>query len=1357
MQRTNPLHTIEGLQSVIDSLAAIVAVLDTDGTIIAVNRAWERFARENGNPPADRTGVGVNYLAICRSAAVDDPVAAQALAGIEGVLRGATPKFTLEHPCHSSSRMRWFLMHAGPWLADFGGVVISYTDITERKQAEESLYESCARYRDLVETVEDWIWEVDASGAYTYNSPRVRDILGYEPDELLGKTAFDLMPPEEARRVEVIFRSLAAERKPIVSLENTCVHRDGRRILVETSGKPFFDAGGVLLGYRGVDRDITVRKRSEEALVARTRQLEAVRAVTTEISRELDLPALLRLIIRRAAELVGAAAGTIYLWDERIERLIPQAWHGYGEWKAEAHLRLDEGVAGAVARQREGLIVNDYRTSPYAVPLILQRSEIIAVLAEPLLYQQRLLGVIGISNHGSGRPFTEEDREVLRLLAVQAAIAIENARLHRSALRRGAELEALLRATGSVMSGLDLQVILQRIVVEAAQMAGTPHVSVMLVDKAARVLRLAALAGDPVPVGFQVHLGADLSGVVAETGRLVFSPDSPNDPRNILAERDRRLGFATYLGLPIRIREEILGVLTFDTTVPRDYTMDELAYLTSFADHAAIAIENAHLYEAAQRELDDRTHAEAALIGRTRQLDAIRAVSVEITRELDLFTLLRLILRRAVELVGAAGGAIYFWDEATRTLMPQMWSGSRDAEWMQDARMKLGEGLVGQVAERRVGLIVNDYRNWPSARPSILERTEISAALAEPLLYRDRLVGVVSLDNGDTGRIFSEQDCETLSLFAAQAAIAIENARLLTAAVRRGEELEALLRATASVMSGLDLQGILDRIVAETAQITGCSHVKVLLVDRKAGVLRVGAIQGTAMSTEDQLPLGIGHSGVVAKTGQPLFSEDAPHDPRNAYADRDRELGIVTYLGLPIKIRGEILGVLSFNTTVPRQYGPEELAYLTSFADHAAIAIENARLFAELNQSYQTLQRAQEEMVRSEKLRALGQMAAGIAHDLNNMLAAVLGQVDLLRLRVVNPEIQEALGILETAASDGAHVVRRLQDFARQRASSPLTPLDLRRAVSEALEITRPRWKDEQERRGVVIQVQNLLEDCPPILGHAPEIREVLTNLILNAVDAMPRGGTLTLTARQVLGPESTGAGERGGRGTESRGAEEQGNRGEDASRQFVELSMTDTGIGMSEAVRQRIFEPFFTTKGGHGTGLGLSVVYGIMERHGGRIEVTSGPGRGTTVALQFRGALQTGDKAPAGPRPLTAALRILVIDDDAAVRETVVGLLRAAGHQVIEADGGAVGLQRFDESLVDLVVTDLGMPEVTGWDVARAVKARSPKLPVILITGWGDQPGGGAEPRDLVDRVLGKPFRVEELLQTIAEVTDVT
>jgi len=1357
--------------------------------------------------------------------------------------------------------------------------------LAERIRTEETL----ARYRFLADQAHDIVLCLRRDGRILEANRAAVTAYGYSPQELLSLTILDLRAPETQPLTQAQMAQADAEG---ILFETVHRRKDGSTFPVEVSSR-----GTALGGERvlvSIIRDISTRKQAQVALAAQLERLEAVRAVTVEITRELDLPALLDLIVRRAVDLAGADSGVLRLWDEDAQLLVPVSWTGFTEEPGPFQFRLGEGVAGEAARRRGGLIVNDFRHSPYATSRLLDLTSHVAVLAEPLVFGDRLVGVLSVSRKDEGTPFTEESRETLSLFAGQATIAIENARLHTAAIRRGRELEALLGATRSLMSGLDLQGTLHRIVTEASRMAGTPHVSVMLVDKTANTLQVAAQTGDPMPAGFTIPLGMDLSGIVAQTGEPLSSPDTPNDPRSLLAERDRGLGLLSYLGLPIKVRSEVLGVLTFDTTTPRRFTPQEITYLTSFADQAAIALENARLYAAAAH--------------RAAELAALQEVGQAITARLELPAVLEAVVAGVTRLLGNPFAQIILWDEDGQSLRYGAAIGP-EAERVRAQTFALGRGINGVVAATRQPMVLDDYQSSPYVVP---ECADVVATITVPILFEGRLLGVLHSHTTQAGRRFSLEELHQLRMLADQAAIAIENARLHGAAVRREEELRALLRATSSAMSGPDLQTILDRIVEEAAAITRCAHVKLMLVDQETQTLRPGALKGTTLPPDFQMPVGRGLSGRVAASGEPLFVSDPGADPENVLAQADRDVGVATYLGLPVKTGDRVLGVLTFNTTTPHTYSGDELAYLGSFASqaaiaiekaellreeqsrrqqleaieaisaemtreldlprlldiiarrarelvgatacavwlwneadstlsvqawsghgeggeairlrlgegvtgeaarrreglivndyrssrfahphflawaphrtvlaepllyrdrllgviamdhldgeqifrvrdrhvlrllaaHAVIAIENARLFAELSRSYRELQRAQDELIQSEKLRALGQLAAGVAHDLNNILAAVLGQAQLLRLRIPDRGVQEALATLENAATDGAHIVRRLQDFARRRARSELAPMDLAAAVQEALEITRPRWRDEPQRRGHVIAITTALEGLPAILGHPAEVREAVTNLILNAVDAMPRGGTLTFSGRRA--PRETGRdqGPAPAQGTPASGPAAAGD-------EWVELTIADTGTGMSEEVRGRIFEPFFTTKGVRGSGLGLSVVYGIMERHGGQIALETALGQGTRVTLRFQAAASP---VPT-PRTETAAastpLRVLLVDDDPAVRQTVGSLLRTIGHQTVEADGGAAGILRLGESAVDLVVTDLGMPEVTGWDVARAAKAHDPRLPVILLTGWGDQIVPDSSRRGLVDRILGKPFRLEELRRAIAE-----
>ena len=366
--------------------------------------------------------------------------------------------------------------------------------------------------------------------------------------------------------------------------------------------------------------------------------------------------------------------------------------------------------------------------------------------------------------------------------------------------------------------------------------------------------------------------------------------------------------------------------------------------------------------------------------------------------------------------------------------------------------------------------------------------------------------------------------------------------------------------------------------------------------------------------------------------------------------------------------------------------------------------------------------RLHDKLTETEKLRALGELSGGVAHDFNNLLGAVLGRVQLLRRRKFPRDVDFELSVIEKAALDGRETVRRIQEFSRTRRDKRFEPVDLAEVLRDALEITKTRWRNDAMSRNVAIDVGLESERVPPILGNASELREVFTNLILNAVDAMPHGGRIHLSCARV----------------------------EDR----VIARCEDTGIGMTEQIRQQLFDPFFTTKGTRGVGLGLSVVYGIVTRHEGRIDVVTAPGKGTSFTLDFP-MTESLPKPVGGDGASMPVLlrhgRILVIDDEPEIADVVKDVLASAGHEVDVALSGADGVRRASAGRYDLVFTDLGMPDMSGWEVAASIGREKPGLPVALVTGWGSSLDEEDARRKGVVAVVHKPFEIDELVRTAA------
>jgi CheY-like chemotaxis protein len=372
-------------------------------------------------------------------------------------------------------------------------------------------------------------------------------------------------------------------------------------------------------------------------------------------------------------------------------------------------------------------------------------------------------------------------------------------------------------------------------------------------------------------------------------------------------------------------------------------------------------------------------------------------------------------------------------------------------------------------------------------------------------------------------------------------------------------------------------------------------------------------------------------------------------------------------------------------------------------------------------------------------------MASGVAHDINNALSPVALYTDSLLEHEagLSDRGRGHLTTIQRAIGDVAQTVGRMREFCRPRESQlPLVPTDLNRIVREVIELTRVRWRDIPQERGIVIDLRTeLVQPVPSMVGTEGDIRDALTNLIFNAVDAMPEGGVLTVRTR--LGADS--------RSDPCAHVNEQ--------TAVVHLEVSDTGVGMEEETRRHCLEPFFTTKGERGTGLGLAMVYGMVQRHNAELEIDSAPGQGTTVRISFPVAVM----APDGTMRLSVLpqalgpLRILIVDDDPLIIESLRATLESDGHQVMAADGGQAGIEAIlaaqqSGERYSVVITDLGMPYVDGRRVAAALKTASPATPVILLTGWGQRLVDENEIPMNVDRVLNKPPKLRELRAALAE-----
>ena len=559
------------------------------------------------------------------------------------------------------------------------------------------------------------------------------------------------------------------------------------------------------------------------------------------------------------------------------------------------------------------------------------------------------------------------------------------------------------------------------------------------------------------------------------------------------------------------------------------------------------------------------------------------------------------------------------------------------------------------------------------------------------------------------------------------------------------ERLDLLQRITRAIAERQDLESIFQVVVrsveehmpADFAALCNYEHRERILTVSRVGTRSAALALDLAMTEQSRVE--IDENGLSRCIAGALVYEPDITASRYPFPQRLARGGLKSMVIVPLMVeqRSGVFGVLVVARRAADAFTSTECEFLRQLCDHVSLAANQAQLHTSLQKAYDDLQRSQNAVMQQERLRALGQMASGIAHDINNAISPITLYVDALLMHEtgISDRARKQLEIIQRAADDVAHTVTRMGEFYRQRPTQlELAPVDVTRTFLQVLELTRARWSDMAQQRGAVIETNVECDGEPTtVMAIESELREALINLVFNATDAMAEGGKLTMRTGHAL--ESGKAVSR---------------------RVFIEV--IDEGVGMDEATRRACLEPFFTTKGDRGSGLGLAMVYGIAQRHGVDIEIHSAPGEGTTFRLIFPQTTPAAQStASVRVQKIPRHTKILLIDDDPVLLTSLREVLVHDGHQVQTANGGRAGIEVFLDSqkagkVFPVVITDLGMPHVDGRAVVAAIKAAAPATAIILLTGWGQRLVASGEIPAGVAHVLSKPPKLAELRQCLAE-----
>ncbi len=631
----------------------------------------------------------------------------------------------------------------------------------------ERLWGSDSVLRALIEASPLAIIAIDVDEKIRMWNPAAERIFGWSEGEVLGQA-----PPYVPEDKQAEFHALHKQQMRGENASGQELRRrrkDGSLIDVSLWTVPLRGAAGGFVGAMGLLDDITERKQAEATLALRTSQLDAIRGVTLELTQTLEVAPLLELIHRRAVELVGVQSGVLYLWDEATQELVSTVRYGHSRDLPAVRLHRGEGVAGAVAQRREGLIVNDFRASPYVTPWFLERTTHTAVLAEPLVCRDRLFGVISLSNiQLSQRVFNGRDRDLLRLFAAHAAIAIQNAELFQGAERQRREIELVADLSQQLNASLDYHTVLQRVVEGARDLTQSDLAQIALRDDLSDTLVFRYRAGsqsDRLDT-HRIERGKGVGGMVMATGKPFRTENYAEDPRITKEYLPHTLaqGVVAELGVPIGTEGRVEGVLFVDNRSPRPFADRDERTLLRLADHAAVAIRNARLH--------------ATTLHRAQQLGTLNTVIRAMTTELDPLLVARRVLEAVPTLIPGAAGILLDLPDGAEALRVVASIGLRDADAARSLHLRVGEGLAGLAAATRQPVVSTGVA-WDSrfVKRAWAASEGLVSGIVLPLEFSSRVTGTLAVFLRRL-HTFPIEEVEALQALAAQSAIALANARL---------------------------------------------------------------------------------------------------------------------------------------------------------------------------------------------------------------------------------------------------------------------------------------------------------------------------------------------------------------------------------------------------------------------------------------------------------------------------------------------------------------------------------------------------------------------------------------------------
>lgn len=1025
---------------------------------------------------------------------------------------------------------------------------VSIETTLHRHRTERRLRQRERRLAAVLSSIGDAVVTTDREGLVTFMNPPAEALTGWPAQEGLGKDWKKVLTfvDDTARApIQEILDEAREHRGPCELGEGIIATRDGKQTPVSGSASPISgpdgsDVQGVVLSFR----DISGRRRTEKRLRESEERLRSL-FEETPIGIYQTMP------------------------DGRILEANPALVQMLGYASFEDLKRRDLGREGDAPGHRH----SDIRER------IEEHGQITGLESS---WTRKDGSTILVRENA--RAVRDEEGNLLYYEGMVEDIT-EHRRVQKKLERRVGQLTLLNDIGGRIAATLELDPILDKSIQLVQESFGYRYVALFMLDPERDEVELRAGAGDfadVIPPGHRQALSQGTIGWVASHGETLLVNDVEAEALYTNLKPDAVLT-RSQLCVPIRVRGKIVGVLDVQSPELNAFDAGDVTVMETVADQIGLALWRARLYEAAQE--------------RSQRLAVLNAVSSAVFSSLEPETVMDQILAMTRRAFGAPEGSILLRDRNTGELFFALTSSAEDGDnpALNNVRIQPGEGIAGWVLEHNQAVVVNDVQSDPRWYGGVdgISGFETRSLMSAPLERRGEIIGAVEIIS-DQRAAFTEEDLSLFEALCSIAAVGLDNARLYAATRSHADRL-ALLHQVGQVLSStLDYDRVIHSALSKIQDLFPTDGVWFVEPEPGTDEFRLAAALTDQHAIDVPVPLHSG-KGIVAwalRRGQPVLVEDARVDRRfSSVVDQHLDIETRAMMVTPLTTKDRILGAISVSSSQRAAYDRSDLNMLQAIASTMSIALDNARLYEDLKTLLREREETEARLIQSEKMAALGRLIATITHEVNNPLQAIQGCLTLAEEEMVGRQREEKLRhylhVSSTEIEHIADIVRRTRAFYRPELGGPRS-VDVHAEIDSVLALSNKQLQDSN-----VVVERDYAADLPRIRAHADQLRQVFLNLVLNAVDAMPTGGTLCIRT-------STDTVATGGRGRPV---------------PAVRVQLSDTGEGIAPEMASHMFEPFITTKE-DGTGLGLFVAYGFIQAHRGEIAATSQPGKGATFTV---------------------------------------------------------------------------------------------------------------------------------------------